>query len=143
MLPTEDQIRRSKEITTTQLHHLLRLSALSPPETQQQEAQMLHDLRAQLHFVKEVQEVNTTGIRPLRRIYDESSEAESEAELNMKSLKDAIAQEQRIGKHHKRIKRRWHSTSVVGELETWDVLGQAPRKIGRFFAVESAEREDS
>ncbi|KAI9724218.1 MAG: hypothetical protein M1828_003963 [Chrysothrix sp. TS-e1954] len=136
LLPSEEDVASSTEVTSTQLHHLLRLSALPPPETPEQEAKMLKDLRAQLHFVKEIQKVDTTGVQPLRSLRDETAAAEEENEISMETLKDAIANEEVVGKYHKRIRRKQVKSQGPNEAEDWDVLGQAPKKVGRFFVVE-------
>lgn len=143
LLPTEEQIASNTEVTPDQVQHLLRLCALPPPETPEQEARILRDLRAQLHFVKEIQKVDTTGVAPLGSIKDETAAGEKEIEINMNTLKDALEQEQIIGKYHKRIRRRRDMIHDAKEAEDWNVLGQAPRKVGRFFVVESAERGDN
>ena len=96
---------------------------------------MLSTLSSQLHFVKEIQKVDTTGVDPLRSLRDETIQGEREAQLDMEALKDALAQEEIRGEHHKRIRRRKDQVARTNEKE-WDVLGTAERKVGRFFVVE-------
>ncbi|KAK3713689.1 hypothetical protein LTR37_008383 [Vermiconidia calcicola] len=93
---------------------------------------MLSTLSSQLHFVKEIQKVDTAGIEPLRSLRDETAQGEKEAEL------DALAQEEVRGKHHKRIRRR-RDRAVAKQEEDWDVLGTAQRKVGRYFVVEGGK----
>jgi Asp-tRNA(Asn)/Glu-tRNA(Gln) amidotransferase C subunit len=97
---------------------------------------MLDTLAAQLHFVGKIQEVDTTGVEPLRAIRDESGAAEEEQTISLATLKDAFEKEKVIGTHYKRIQR---DTSAVnaGHEENWDVLGSAKRKAGKYFVVES------
>jgi len=98
---------------------------------------MLRDLRSQLHFVKAIQQVDTTGVEPLRIIRDETVEAEKENEITLGSMKEALGNEEVVGKHHKRIRRRHVVNEETSKSEDWDVLGQAPKKVGRYFVVES------
>lgn len=125
------------EVTTKQLHHLLRLSALPPPKDEQEEQKMLSTLSSQLHFVKDIQNVDTSGVEPLRSLRDETVEGEKESELGLEAMKDALAKEEIRGKHHKRIRRkRAPVENVEGE---WDVMGSATQKVGRYFVVEGGK----
>jgi Asp-tRNA(Asn)/Glu-tRNA(Gln) amidotransferase C subunit len=136
LLPPKTRAPDAPEITSKQLHHLLRLSALPLPETPEQEQKMLDTLAAQLHFVGEIQRVDTTGVKPLRAIRDETTAAEEEQTIGLDTLKEALAKEKTIGKWHRRIQR---DTTLVDakDVEDWDVLGSAEKKAGRFFFVES------
>lgn len=138
LLPPKDLQIEPPEISSKQLHHLLRLSALPPPKDAQAEAKMLSTLSSQLHFVKEIQKVDTTGVEPLRSLRDETAAGEKEAELGMEAMEDALAKEEVRGKHHKRIRRRREQV-VKKEEDEWDVLGTASRKVGRFFVVEGGK----
>ena len=134
LLPQRDQ---TPEVSSKQLHHLLRLSALPPPKDAAEETEMLSTLSSQLHFVKEIQRVDTTGVEPLRSLRDETAEGEKDAELGMEALKDALAQEEVRGKFHKRIRRRREqAVERADKEEKWDVLGTAEKKVGRYFVVE-------
>lgn len=97
---------------------------------------MLNTLSAQLHFVGEIQQVDTAGVKPLRAIRDETVAAEQEQTISLNMLKNALAKEKVIGKHYKRIKRDTTPTDT-GDVEKWDVLGSAERKVGKYFVVES------
>lgn len=98
---------------------------------------MLRDLKAQLHFVKAIQSVDTTGVEPLRAIRDETAEAEKENEINLETMKGALAQEETVGKYHRRIRRKHVVDEESKKAEDWDVLGQASKKVGKYFVVES------
>jgi Asp-tRNA(Asn)/Glu-tRNA(Gln) amidotransferase C subunit len=141
LLPPKNRALDAPKISSQQLHHLLRLSALPPPETLNQEQKMLETLAAQLHFVGKIQEVDTTGVEPLRAIRDETAAAEQEQTVTMATLADALNNEKIIGKHYKRIQR---DTAPVDakEAEDWDVLGSAERKTGRYFVVESERPQE-
>lgn len=139
LLPSEEQINAISEVTPKQLHHLLRLSALPPPATPEEEAKMLRDLKSQLYFVKEIQKVDTTGIAPLCSIRDETATAEKENEISMETLKEAFVREEVVGKHYKRIRRRKDLHLDARGVEDWDVLGQASKKVGKFFVVEGGQ----
>lgn len=99
---------------------------------------MLETLSSQLHFVREIQSVDTTGVEPLRSLRDETAAGKEEAELGLNALRDALSREEIIGKHHKRIRRRRSNDAVI-ESSDWDVLGSAERKVGRFFVVEGGK----
>lgn len=96
---------------------------------------MIDTLESQLHFVQAIQSVDTTGIEPLQSIRDESAEAEVENEINLNTLKEELEKEC-TGGFARRITRK---SGIVdtSEVETGDPLGQAPKKIGRFIAVDT------
>lgn len=102
---------------------------------------MLDTLSAQLHFVGEIQQVNTSGVSPLRALRDETAAAEQEHIISVESLKDALANEQVVGKHYKRIQRNTKPVEAK-DAEDWDVLGSAERKVGKYFVVESQMPQD-
>jgi len=137
LLPTEEQVQQSTEVNSKQLHHLLRLCALPPPQSVEEETKMLSDLRAQLHFVNEIQKVDTEGIKPLQSIRDETEASIKETEITLKSMKEALEREEIVGTHHRRIRRRKDVPVDAGDAENWDVLGQASKKVGKYFVVES------
>lgn len=136
LLPPETPQPDAPKVSSTQLHHLLRLSALPLPETPEEEVKMLETLSAQLHFVGEIQQVDTSGVVPLRAIRDETLANEEDQAITLESLKDALAQEEVIGKHYRRVKRKTDPIDAK-EVEDWDVLGNADRKVGKYFVVES------
>lgn len=100
---------------------------------------MLSTLSAQLHFVKDIQAVDTTGVEPLRSLRDETANGEAQAELGVEALEDALEKETVRGKYHKRIRRN----RDVAEKQTrdWDPLATAQKKVGRFFVVEGEKSE--
>jgi Asp-tRNA(Asn)/Glu-tRNA(Gln) amidotransferase C subunit len=143
LLPANDGETSTPEVTSKQLHHLLRLSALPPPESSEAEARLLSTLSSQLHFVKEIQKVDTAGVEPLRSLRDETAKGEQEAEIGLDALQSALDMEEVRGKHG-RIKRR-KERSAVTNADTdaqWDVLGHAGRKTGRYFVVEGGAKGD-
>ncbi|EFQ30077.1 hypothetical protein CGRA01v4_01023 [Colletotrichum graminicola] len=127
---TEEPISRVK------LHHLLRLSALPLPESEAEESAMLRTLHSQLHFVRDVQSVDTTGVEPLRSLRDETTEGVAEAAIGLQELQDALGKEIRFG-HKKRPKRlRGEKVDTKG-VEDWDPLKTASRTAGKYFIVQS------
>jgi Asp-tRNA(Asn)/Glu-tRNA(Gln) amidotransferase C subunit len=100
------------------------------------EEKMLDTLSAQLHFVGEIQQVDTSGVRPLRALRDETVAAGEEHTISLETLMEALANEEFVGKHYKRIKRKTEPVDSK-EAEDWDVLGSAERKVGKYFVVES------
>jgi len=139
LLPPRGQVPpAAPEITPRQLHHLLRLSALPPPRTPAEESRMLATLSSQLHFAKEIQKVDTTGVEPLRSLRDETRAGEEEAELGLDRLRAALDEEEVRGKFHRRI-RRMKRPERGDEEDGWDVLSAAERKVGRVFVVEGGK----
>jgi Asp-tRNA(Asn)/Glu-tRNA(Gln) amidotransferase C subunit len=136
LLPPKDS-NNAQEISSKQLHHLLRLSALPPPKDSEEEEKMLSTLSSQLHFVKEIQKVDITGVEPLQSLRDETPAGEQEAELGLEAMKEALALEEVRGKHHKRIRRR--NDECVEKEDEWDVLGTAEKKVGQFFVVDGGK----
>ena len=138
LMPPKDMSSHSA-ISSKQLHHLLRLSALPPPKSDEEEHKMLSTLSSQLHFVKEIQKVDTNGIEPLRSIRNETAAGEREMEVGLRTMADAFGREDVIGKYHKRIRRR--NEPRAKDEEGWDVLGTAGRKSGRYFVVEGGKND--
>ncbi|OAK98396.1 hypothetical protein IQ06DRAFT_192839, partial [Phaeosphaeriaceae sp. SRC1lsM3a] len=141
LLPPTTQPLDAPKISAQQLHHLLRLSALPPPETPEQEQKMLDTLAAQLHFVGKIQEVDTTGVEPLRAIRDETAAAEEEQTITLATLAEALESEKVIGTYHKRIQRDTTPLDAK-DAEDWDVLGSAERKAGKYFVVDSERPQE-
>ena len=107
---------------------------------------MLADLRAQLHFVRRIQEVDTARVQPLKSLRDETRAADREQEVDLESMRDALEEtEVSIGRWHRRIRRKGGKDMEADKdkerksKQSWDVLGQAPQRVGRFFVVKSAE----
>ncbi|EFX06273.1 duf726 domain containing protein [Grosmannia clavigera kw1407] len=125
-------------ITPALLRHLLRLSALPLPSSPDEQAAKIETLRSQLHFVRDVQGVNTAGLRPLQSIRDETREAIQEQTIGIKQLEQALLQEESFG-HRKRPRRRQH-TVATASTEEWDVLGLATRTAGNYIVVDSGEQ---
>ncbi|KAF8252427.1 hypothetical protein K440DRAFT_658222 [Wilcoxina mikolae CBS 423.85] len=108
-------------ITPAKLHHLLRLSALSPPSTLAAETSLLNSLHNHLHFVRAVQEVDTTDVPPLSRIEDEVSREEITWKAVNARGKKAYDREWRLGEQ--------------GDVE-WDPMSLPKKKVGGFYVVD-------
>ncbi|PSN63574.1 hypothetical protein BS50DRAFT_84140 [Corynespora cassiicola Philippines] len=139
LLPPNGQ-QLDPPISSQQLHHLLRLSALPLPKTPEDEKKMMDTLSAQLHFVGEVQRVDTSGVKPLSAIRDETMAAEKEQTIDLKALEDVLMGEKVIGKHYKRIQRVTPPES--SKAEDWDLFGSAKRRERNFFVVESEQTQE-
>lgn len=133
--PSNDPLQEVS-ITQKQLHHLLRLSALPLPESESEEVRMIKDLQSQLHFVKAIQKVNTDGVEPLQSIRDETKRAERENMITVQSLKDEFDKEVIIGRRGRIVKAENSPCDTEGVVD-WDPLSQAPKKLGRYFVVET------
>lgn len=99
---------------------------------------MLQTLESQIHFVKEMQSVDTTGVEPLRSIRDETLAATRETSIGLDRLKDALAQEHVSGRR-KRIQRVEKEKSGRSEDSIWDgdALQAASKTKGPYFVVET------
>ncbi|KAI1136667.1 hypothetical protein F5Y05DRAFT_100813 [Hypoxylon sp. FL0543] len=141
LLPSSES--KDTNITPKTLHHLLRLSALPPPSSAEEESRMLRTLESQLHFVQAIREVDTTGVEPLRALRDETTQGMREQTIGLEQLKDALAKEDVVGHAQRPRRRREGRTAghkegakrVDPEVENWDVLGNASETAGRYFVV--------
>ncbi|KAH9220792.1 hypothetical protein DL95DRAFT_519667 [Leptodontidium sp. 2 PMI_412] len=135
----------SSEITPQKLHHLLRLSALPLPKSPEEEASMLGTLHSQLHFVRDIQNVDTEGVEPLQSIRDETEEGIKDITIGLETLKEALAKEDIKGRNRRPRRRRDEMVDGTG-VEDWDVLKTAGEKVetpgGRFFIVRSGKGDN-
>lgn len=140
LLPDQTSQPSSPSVTPKQLHHLLRLSALPQPASKEDEQSMLNTLESQIHFVKDIQRVDTTGVEPLRSIRDESAAAVQETTIGIEHLQAAMAKEQVIGRR-KRIQRVPGDKNTRPDGSIWDgnALGAASRTKGRYFVVDTGK----
>jgi Asp-tRNA(Asn)/Glu-tRNA(Gln) amidotransferase C subunit len=100
---------------------------------------MLDTLESQIHFVKEIQKVDTTGVEPLQSIRDESPEAVRENTIGLEKLREAMAKERVVGRN-KKIRRVEGERNERPDGDAWDgnALGYAVKTKGRFFVVDTA-----
>jgi Asp-tRNA(Asn)/Glu-tRNA(Gln) amidotransferase C subunit len=156
-LATQQEEDSAREITREKLHHLLRLSALPRPKDEREEKSMLADLRSQVHFVKEIQKVDTTGVEPLVAIRDETDEARAENTFTKASLAEFIALEEKKGDYGT-IRRRKDTFQVTSytpidedqedQPAAWARIenpfdlgtGGELRKMGKFFVVKKTKK---
>jgi len=103
----------SHELLSTKVQDVLRLCAIPSPASAVEGVIQQNDLSAQLHFLRQLGNVDTTSARPLRAIRDQTTETETEAEVTVKAVEGAFAQEDCIGSHFRRMKRapEWHSAN--------------------------------
>ena len=132
-------------ITKEKLHHLLRLSALPPPKKEAAEEKLLKTLQAQIHFVKEIQKVDTTGIEPLRAIRDETAEAIRAQTITLTDLQPYLEKEERYGRNG-RLRRKKDTDEDHGEenAHTWDPFGMSAdrsKKHGKYFVVKRPKKD--
>lgn len=57
----------------------------------------------------------------------------------MGDLKDALAREEVKGKYYTRIRRRQEDAAEGESAQNWEVLGQARKKVGRYFVVDGGK----
>ena len=98
---------------------------------------MLDTLESQIHFVKEIQLVDTAGVEPLGRIRDESCDAVKEQTIGIEQLKEALAKEHVSGRRGK-IQRIVGVKNDRPDGTAWDgnALGCATKTKGKYFVVE-------
>lgn len=151
----------TQEITREKLLHLLKLSALPPPKDDAEEEEMLSTLRAQVHFVKEIQKVDTTGIQPLVSIRDETRDKVWASMMTEEKLEQFFAQEEKVGVNGT-IRRREKRSSPIANNGGADVAPDAQaemdivdkpfsmaggsseegRRIGQYFYVKRSKKQD-
>ena len=143
--PPQSSSSSTPPITKEKLHHLLRLSALPLPKSEEEEAKMIKDLQAQLKFVQAIQEVDTTGVEPLQAIRDETEEARKRSTITIESLQEEFAKEEVVGKRGRiRSRKVPHDDQHRGPPKlangkTWDPLSHASKTQGRYFVVDTAK----
>ncbi|KAI1297391.1 hypothetical protein F5Y03DRAFT_283508 [Xylaria venustula] len=115
LLP-QQQASSQPSISPKTLHHLLRLSALPLPRDKDEEASMLATLSSQLHFVRAIQSVDTTGVAPLRAIRDETAAGLREQTVGLEELRHALEAEDVVG-HARRPRRRQTPRSSLPSKE--------------------------
>ena len=102
---------------------------------------MLSTLHSQLHFVRDIQSVDTEGIEPLQSIRDETPEGIEEITIGMEDLREAFDKEETVGRMARPRRRR--EKLGVQEVEKWDVLREAKDKVktpnGEYFVVRSGK----
>jgi len=138
LIPDPSDASTGPQVSPSQLRHLLRLSALPEPSNEAEEKELLKTLQSQIHFVKEIQKVDTSGVKPLSAIRDETREAQEENTVHMDDLKEAFAKEQNVGRNG-RIKRDKTQAPRTTPAEQWDPLAHTSEKIGRYFVVRTGE----
>lgn len=104
-ISTSSSSTTTTKITPETLNHLLRLSALPPPAREAEQAAMLSTLETQLHFVRNIQTVDTTGVEPLCVIRDETLGGVGLEEKVMLSVTDAALKRELTVGFHKRPRR--------------------------------------
>ncbi|OQO08300.1 hypothetical protein B0A48_06170 [Cryoendolithus antarcticus] len=131
-------------ITSKQLHHLLRLSALPPPASEAEVSGLLASLSQHLYFVNEIQSVDTTAVEPLQGLRDETKQGEKESELGLEALKEALGKEKVVGRYHRRIRRVRDGVKGKGregvEEEMGDVMDAAARNGSHMQKYATARR---
>jgi Asp-tRNA(Asn)/Glu-tRNA(Gln) amidotransferase C subunit len=144
LLPDPNFVPSAEDtVTKEKLHHLLRLSALPPPKNEEVEKKLLRTLQAQIHFVKEIQKVDTAGIEPLQAIRDETADAIKAETITLADLKPYLDKEEKVGRNG-RVKRRKEGDNHSGDsAHTWDPFGMSAdrsKKHGKYFVVKRPKK---
>lgn len=103
---------------------------------------MLETLRAQLHFVRDIQAVDTRGVEPLRSIRDETSAGVAESTVTLDTLRGALSRETAAG--FRRRLRRVKDALDRGQSEEERLVEAATveRRDKRYFVVASSKVAD-
>lgn len=135
LLP-ESGSTETDRISKGELHHLVKLSALPLPKSEAEEQRMLNTLESQIHFVKEVQKIDTKGVEPLVAIRDETAEAIREQTISLETLRPYLDQEKKVGGNG--TIRRQKPAEMIRD-SGWNPFdmgnGKDTRKKGKFFFV--------
>ena len=135
MLP-ESKTDQPSLVSRDQLHHLLKLSALPTPKSEKEEFTMLKTLENQIHFVEEVQSIDTTDVEPLVAIRDESADNIKDEMITLEKLQPYLDQEEKVG-NNGTIRRKKPATMIKDS--GWDPFklgdGEESRRKGKFFFV--------
>lgn len=135
LLPNPESTETSR-IGRDQLHHLLKLSALPLPKSGEEEQRMLKTLESQIHFVKEIQKIDTTGVEPLVAIRDETTESIREQTITLETLQPYLDKEKKVGGNG--TIRRQKPTEMIRD-SGWNPFemgkGKDTRKKGKYFFV--------
>lgn len=135
LLPTSEATGTS-QIGRNELHHLLKLSALPLPKSNEEEQRMLKTLESQIHFVKEIQKIDTSGVEPLVAIRDETAESIREQTITLETLQPYLDKEKKVGGNG--TIRRQKPTEMLRD-SGWNPFemgqGKETRKKGKYFFV--------
>jgi len=103
---------------------------------------MLKVLHSQLHFVRDIQRVDTEGVEPLQSIRDETEGGIADATIGLEHLEEALSKEEYIGRNRRPRRKRDEPVDTNG-AEDWDILGTASETVetagGRYFIVRSGK----
>lgn len=99
---------------------------------------MLDTLESQIHFVKQIQRVDASGVEPLQSIRDETPEAVKENTIGLEKLKEALSKERVVGRNM-RIQRIESQRNERPDGDIWDgnALAYASKTKGKFFVVDT------
>lgn len=99
---------------------------------------MLSTLDSQIHFVRDVQSVDTTGVAPLRSIRDETEEGFKESTITTHDLQETLGREFYVGRQRK-IQRAKVERISQPDGDTWDgdALKYATKTMGKYYVVQS------
>lgn len=93
--------------------------------------------------MRDIQNVDTEGVEPLQSIRDETEEGIKEITIGLKSVREALGNEDIIGRNRRPRRRRGELVDTKG-VEKWDALGTAGEKVetptGGFFIVRSGKQ---
>jgi hypothetical protein len=130
-----------EEVPPATLQHLLRLSALPAPSDRPDKDRMLKTLHAQLHFVRDIQSVDTRGVEPLRSIRDETSAGVAESTVTLGTLREALSRETAVGYRRRPRRVRDPQERVQSEEEMLVEAATVERRDRRYFVVVASGKE--
>lgn len=101
---------------------------------------MLRTLETHIHFVREIQKVDTKGVEPLVSIRDETPEATAENTISLADLQEDLDAEQKVGKNG-RVRRISSDDPKANKAEAWDLSKMAEGKMTEGFFVVKKQKE--
>lgn len=134
----DDNVAAAKgELTTDDLRRLYMLAALPEAKIGRARWNMTATLQSQIHFVKEVQKVDTTGIEPLVAIRDETEAAKEKNMVTLEKLRPWLDQEETVGVNGTIRRRR---SEEPAKPLNWDPfalggINRENKRMGKFFFV--------
>lgn len=83
--------------------------------------------------------MHVSGLTPLQSLRDETAAGVEMQEIGMKDLEEAFKNEEVKGTYYRRIRRDQDRVDEGESVKTWDVLGAARKKVGRYFVVDGGK----
>lgn len=101
---------------------------------------MLSTLASQLHFVRAVQAVDTTGVEPLAALRDQTPAARRAATIGLDAVRHALGCETPTGRYARPRRAGDPFPDKTRQAEDWDIMATAPETACRHFVINTRSR---